>query len=147
MRGLTHTKQFPTDKENCGFQANPFSPSPSLSMYPGPGRTFSTPVEKETLPLSPYSPIPPSNFESPFKMSTSLPHMSHITFTENPPHPDQRQREHDRDKDRGSPIPRRKQVRARNPTFRRDFRALTHPLFPGETDEKIRRTTGWPSRS
>ncbi|KAL0274640.1 UNVERIFIED_CONTAM: hypothetical protein PYX00_002726 [Menopon gallinae] len=111
VRGLTHTKQFPTDKENCGFQTNPFSPSPSLSMYPGATRAFSTPIEKEALPLSPYSPIPPSNFETPFKMTTSLPHMSHITFSENPPHPDQRQREHDRDKDRGSPIPRRKQAR------------------------------------
>lgn len=111
MRGLTHTEQFSSDKEGCGFQTNPFSPSPSLSMYPGPGRPFSTPVDKEPLPLSPYSPIPPSNFDSPLKISAALPHMPHITFTENPPHPDHRHREHDRDKDRGSPIPRRKQVR------------------------------------
>lgn len=109
VRGLTQTEQFSGEKEGCGFQSNPFSPSPSLSMYRGPGRPFSAPIDKEPLPLSPYSPVTPSNFESSLKI-TSLPHMPHITFTENPPHPDQRHRENEREKDRGSPIPRRKQV-------------------------------------
>lgn len=108
VRGLTQTEQFSTEKDTCGFQSNPFTPSPSLSMYRGPGRPFSAPIDKEPLPLSPYS---PSSFETnPLKMA-SVPHMPHIPFTENSPNADQRQREGDgREKDRGSPIPRRKQV-------------------------------------
>ncbi|KAK6626484.1 hypothetical protein RUM44_008957 [Polyplax serrata] len=108
VRGLTQTEQFSTEKDTCGFQSNPFTPSPSLSMYRGPGRPFSAPIDKEPLPLSPYS---PSSFETnPLKMA-SVPHMPHIPFTENSPNADQRQREGDgREKDRGSPIPRRKQA-------------------------------------
>ncbi|KAK6629928.1 hypothetical protein RUM43_003749 [Polyplax serrata] len=109
VRGLTQTEQFSTEKDTCGFQSNPFTPSPSLSMYRGPGRPFSAPIDKEPLPLSPYS---PSSFETnPLKMA-SVPHMPHIPFTENSPIADQRHREGDgREKDRGSPIPRRKQAR------------------------------------
>jgi len=94
VRGLAHTEG--------GSVKDGFCSSPSLSMYPG--RPFSTPMDKDPLPLSPYSP----GFESPLKIGV-LPHMPHITFTENPPHPDGRPRG-ENEKDRGSPIPRRKQV-------------------------------------
>lgn len=143
MRGLTHTEQGSGGKDG-------FCSSPSFSMYPG--RPFSTPMDKE--PLSPYSPIQSSGYDSPLKMA-GLPHMPHITFTENPPHPDGRLR-CESDKDRGSPIPRRKQVnKLKYCSHLRCYVILTAKsvpywflwcrnarLFQGKANEKVRGVDG-----
>ncbi|XP_068085624.1 protein jim lovell [Anabrus simplex] len=115
VRGLAHTEHVLSEKEQP--EQPSFSPPPPLSsleklgLYAGAtGRSFSssTPhLEKESaaagLPmLSPFSPSPIPNYEPPLKLP-QIPHMPHISFSENPPPVDHR----------GSPQPRRKQARPR----------------------------------